>query len=248
MNVRPRFVAGALGIVLATVLAACSTTVDGSGHAANAAPTTAPTNATDFPTTSGAPAPPAPSTSDSSSVPSGGSSSSGAPTGSFTCPSIVYPHAHLKFDCITAGLTLNTANAIWPVSLYREVEGNTHWVLEEGAGNWGDPKSASLRDVTVEVRTQMVDSSGYGTSPTLTVVRDADATVGGVPAHVLQTTITLNPSWARSRGTKVKSEHLWIVAMKVSATDYTLWYASIPDLAEALWPKVPAVMASIRVE
>jgi hypothetical protein len=247
MNVRPRFVAGAVGIVLATVLAACPTTVDGSGHAASA-PTTAPSTATDFPTTSGAPTPTAPSTSDSSSEPSGGSSSPGAPTGSFTCPSITYPHAHLEFDCITDGLALNTANAIWPVSLSKTVEPSTGWVLEEGAGNWGDPKSASLRDVTVEVRTQMVDSSGYGTSPTLTVVRDADATVGGVPAHVLQTTITLNPSWAQSRGTKVRSEHLWIVAMKVSATDYTLWYASIPDLTKALWPKVPAVMASIHVE
>lgn len=242
MYVRPRLVVGAVGIVVATLLAACSTTVDGSGHAAGA-----PTNATDFPTSSGAPTPTAPTPSESSDS-SSGSSSPSTPTGSFTCPSITYPHAHLRFDCITSGLSLNTANSVWPVSLYKEVEAKTHWVLEEGAGNWGDPKTTSLRDVALDVRSQMVENTGYGSSPTLKVVRDADTTVGGVPAHVLQTTITLNPSWAKGRGTKVKSEHLWIVAMKVSATDYTLWYTSIPDLAKTLWPKVPAIMDSIRVE
>jgi hypothetical protein len=240
MNVRPGLAVGALGIVVATLLSACSTTVDGTGHAAGA-----PTNATDFPTSSGAPTPTAPTPTPSSDS-SSGSSSPSTPTGSFTCPSITYPHAHLTFACITTGLTLNTANTIWPVSLFKKVE-STGWVLEEGAGNWGDPKSASLRDVALEVRTQMIEDHGYGSSPSLKVARDADTTVGGVPAHVLQTTITLNPSWAHGRGTKVKSEHLWIVAMKVSDSDYTLWYTSIPDLAKTLWPKVPATIASIRV-
>ncbi len=241
MNVRPRLVVGAVGIVLAALLTACATTVDGTGQALSAS-----TNPTDFPTSSGAPSPTSPVPSDSSSDSPSASSSPGAPTGSFTCPTITYPHAHLTFSCITTGLALNTANTVWPVSLYKKVE-STGWVLEEGAGNWGDPKSASLHDVALDVRTQMVEGGGYGSSPSLKVVRNADTTVGGVPAHVLQTTITLNPSWARGRGTKVKSEHLWIVAMKVSATDYTLWYTSIPDLAKALWPRVPAIMASIRV-
>ena len=66
-------------------------------------------------------------------------------------------------------------------------------------------------------------------------------------AHLLQTTVTINPAWARQDGTKVKQERLWIIAIEVAADDVSLWYTSLPDLASALWPKVPATIASIRV-
>ena len=119
-------------------------------------------------------------------------------------------------------------------------------MLEEGAGNWGAPGSDSMSGIAREVRTQMIDGGGYGKSPKLKVVRDGAAKVGGVQARVLQTTITLNRAWAKARGTKVTSEHLWIVVMKVSDSDYTLWYTSIPNLAAGLWARSPRSWTASR--
>jgi hypothetical protein len=230
-----------VGLVCAAAVAACSSTVEGSGHAVAVS-----SQATDFPTSASAPAP-APSassaTATASPVPP-----TGAPSGEFSCPTITYPHAHLTFDCITGGLTLSTSNAIWPVSLHKTVEPSTNWVLEEGAGNWGDPGSRSATSIARGIRSQMIADGGYGSSPTLRVLQDADTTVAGVPAHVLQTAITLNPAWARGHGTKVTSERLWIVVMKVSDSDDTVWYTSIPNLASSLWPRVATIMKSIRVD
>ena len=93
MTVRHRLAGAALAVAFAVGLGACASTVDGSGHAV--APSTQPT---EFPTPSQSPAP---SPTDSSSLrrPPASSSSSG-PAEHLTCPSITYPHAHLRFDCI----------------------------------------------------------------------------------------------------------------------------------------------------
>lgn len=240
MTVRHRLAGAALAVAFAVGLGACASTVDGSGHAV--APSSQPSG---FPTPSQSPAPTP--TDSSSPAPPTGSSPSSEPGEHLTCPTITYPHAHLRFDCIDPGLTLGT-NAVWPVSLHKTVEKSTGWVLEEGAGNWGAPGSDSMSGIAREVRTQMIGGGGYGKSPKLNVVRDSAARVGGVQARVLQTNITLNRAWAKARGTKVTSEHLWIVVMKVSDSDYTLWYTSIPNFASNLWSKVNAVMDSIRVD
>ena len=242
MNSRQGLGILAAGLVCAAAVAACSSTVEGTGHAV-----AAPSQATDFPTSASAPGP-VPSASSASVTPTASSvPPTGTPSGEFTCPTITYPHAHLTFDCIIGGLTLSTSNPIWPVSLHKTVEPSTGWVLEEGAGNWGDPGSRSATSIARGIRSQMIAEGGYGSSPTLRVLQDADTTVGGVPAHVLQTAITLNSAWARGRGTKVTSERLWIVVMKVSDSDDTVWYTSIPNLASSLWPQVPTIMKSIRV-
>lgn len=229
----------AMAILLAAGLSACSATVDGSGHAE-----TPSSHGMDFPSTS---APPTDAATDVSSAPAPtATASSATPAASLNCPTITCPRAHLRFDCITDGLTLNPRNKIWPVSLYKRVEASG-WAMEEGAGNWGPPGSQSERAIALQVRDTMVGNAGYGTSPTLKVDVDAAATIGAVPAHILQTTITINPAWARENGTKVTSEKLWIVVLRVSPGDDALWYASIPNLVAQLWRKVPATVRSIRV-
>ncbi|PZS16869.1 MAG: hypothetical protein DLM57_09510 [Pseudonocardiales bacterium] len=223
--------------LLAAGVGACSATVDGTGHVGRPS-----SHGNDFPSAPSTDA----STDATTSVGPPPTSSSAPPAGAFTCPTITYPGAHLRFDCITAGLALSTHNAIWPVTLNKSVEASG-WVLEEGAGNWGPPGSQSAADIALEVRDKMVAGTSYGPSPTLKIDLNADATVGGVPAHILQTTITINPMWAKQRGTKVSVEKLWIVVVKVSPTDDALWYTSIPNLASQLWANVPAVIKTIRV-
>jgi hypothetical protein len=173
------------------------------------------------------------------------------PTG---CPNVVYPEAKLSFRCITTGLTAsytpNFPGQVWPLREFRVVERSTNWVLEEGAGHWGSTEGSSLEKIAVYIRQRMIGSGpdgGYGLDPGVDTVASRPIRVDGRQAYLLQTTFTINPQWAASAGTKVKQEKLWIVAIKVGADDVSLWYASVPDLTRALWPKVPGVIAAIKV-
>jgi hypothetical protein len=175
---------------------------------------------------------------------SGGPTISGSPT---PCPHVAYPAARLAFDCITTGLTAAYHGEVWPVQEYKIVEPATGWVLETGAGHWGSPNGQSLEDIALNVRQQMVDAGGYGGHPTMVTDANRATTVDGATAREVQTTFSINPAWARSDGTKVKQEKLWIVAIEVGAGDVSLWYTSVPDLAKSLWPTVPSAIATIRV-
>jgi hypothetical protein len=167
------------------------------------------------------------------------------------CPHVVYPAAQLSFDCITSGLTAsynpNVPGQIWPLREFETVEARTSWVLEEGAGHWGSPEGSSLRTIALYIRQRMVDDGGYGDSPKVDTVAARSMTIDGAPAYLLQTTFTIDPTWAAANRTQVRQEKLWIVAVQVAGGDVSLWYTSVPDLTKSLWPKVPAVIASIKV-
>lgn len=210
-------------VALAAIVSGCTSAVSGLGHLALS------------------PGPARPSTPPSASLPE-------PPTG---CPNVVYPAAKLSFACITTGLTQNYTPSfpgqIWPLREYKTVEPSTNWVLEEGAGHWGSPEGSSLRDIALNIRQQMVANAGYGENPKVETVASRATTIDGAPAYLLQTTFTIDPTWAEANKTKVKQEKLWIVAIKIGSGDVSLWYASVPDLTKSLWPKVPDVIASIRV-
>jgi hypothetical protein len=180
----------------------------------------------------------------SSSVPSASAGSSGAPT--YSCPKVDYQLAHLSFDCIDTGLSFSTDKPIWPLIGTKEVEPTTHWSFEEGADDYGDLGSMTLADIPKGARTRMVDLGEYGLKPTVTTVADKATTVAGQSAHLLQTTITLNPTYRASIKTKVKQEKLWIIAIQ-NGNDVVLWYTSLPDLVSNLWARVPATIASIKI-
>jgi hypothetical protein len=144
-------------------------------------------------------------------------------------------------------MTAHYNGQVWPVSGARTVEASTSWVLEEGAGHWGSPEGATLSDIAFNVRLQMISVGGYGDHPGIHTVADRPMKVDGAPAHLLQTTFTINRAWARANGTKVRQEKLWIIAIQVAPNDVSLWYTSLPDLVKSLWKKVPATIATIRV-
>lgn len=238
--------AAIIALAGAGLLAGCASVVSGSGATA---PSSAP-GGHDFPSPSGSAAPgtavvPVPSQSGSAPGSSGpGSSRVSPPT---RCPRVSYPYAHLAFDCITAGMTQNLGGQVWPLAESKPVASGGDWVLEEGAGHWGPANGESLAAIAANVRQQMLDAGGYGQNPTAHTDEDTDTKVDGAPAHLLQTTMTINPAWARANNVTVKQEKLWIIAIRVGTNDVSLWYTSLPDLARALWPKVPAIIATIKV-
>jgi hypothetical protein len=177
-----------------------------------------------------------------------GGASSGAPAAAPTgCPHVVYAAAKLSFDCITTGMRAFYQGQVWPVSERRTVEASTGWVLEEGGGHWGSPEGVALVDIALNVRQQMLDAEAYGTQPTVRTVVSRPTTIDGAPAYLVQTNFGINPAYAQQAGTKVQEERLWIVAIRVASNDVSLWYISVPDLVKSLWPKVPSVIASIKV-
>ena len=175
------------------------------------------------------------------------SQSTGAPAPPTGCPRVVYPGAQLSFDCITSGMRLFRNGAVWPVSVRRTVEPSTGWLLEEGGGHWGSADGVALVDIALNVRQQMLDIQSYGAAPDVRTTVSHPTHVDGKPAYLVQTTFNLNPAWARQAGTKVRQERLWMLAIEVAPNDVSLWYVSRPDLARSLWAKVPAVIASIKV-
>jgi hypothetical protein len=263
MKIRAVLLASAAAVAL---LAGCASTVSGSGSVvAGSVPTGGVDggSSADFPSGagSGVATPTVPSGSvpsetvppesvpPSESVPSGSAGSATStvapPTG---CPSVVYPAAKLSFSCFASDLTQTSADPVWPLAYYKVVEASTEWSVEEGSGHWGSPGSDSLADIIGNVRSQMVNQNAYGTSPKVTTVSDKAATVDGHTAQIVQTTMTLNAAWAAKDKTKVKQEHLWIVAVDVAPNDVSLWFVTIPDLDKAEWSKVPSLIASIKVD
>lgn len=247
MHTRPlaaRFVGVALALGL---LAGCSDVVSGTGSTAAGAGSSSP----DFPSPSAASTAPGTSavptpTPATPTLPSPSSSSVRVPA-SLICPTVHYTAARYSFTCLTTGLTPSVnGTGVWPLREYRSVEPSTGWVLETGGGHWGPPAGKSLVSIATTVRQRMVSDENYGSSPTVTTVASTDTTLDGMKAHILQTTMTLNPAFRTSRKTKVKQEKLWIVALQVGSNDVSLWYTSLPDLVSNLWPKVPAAIKSIR--
>lgn len=232
-------------LAVAALLAACSQVVDGSGSAqVSAGPSGS--ASVDFPSgsASGSLTPPIETPSPSLTGSASGSPAAGQ---DFSCPTITYPLAHLAFQCIVATMTPETNDKVWPLREFDTVEPTTNWSMDMGAGHWGQREGRSLGEITVNVRQQMLGQGAYGTSPTVTTTASDDKTVAGVPAHVLQTTFTLNRAFAKKRHTKVKIEKLWIVALEVGTDDVSLWYVSVPDLAKSHWPDVDDAIGSIRV-
>jgi hypothetical protein len=226
-----------MGIAVAGLLAGCSNVVDGRGSATVAGPS--------------APGFPAPSSPAGSATPGAPTASTpGAPASPVapptSCPQVSYPAAHLSFTCITSGMTQQLDGAIWPLAETKTVEASTGWVLEEGGGHWGAQAGQSLASIAEQVRHEMVEDDDYGTNPTVTTAASKATTVGREPAYLLQTTMTLNPTWAKTAKTAVKQEKLWIIAVQVGANDVSLWYTSVPDLVRSLWAKVPAIIATIK--
>lgn len=214
-------------VLLAMLLAGCTDVVTGAGSVNDAAGG----GSTAAPPTPGAPAPP----------------TTGAPAPPTGCPRVVYPGAHLSFDCITTGMRLFRNGAVWPVSVRRTVEPSTGWLLEEGGGHWGSADGVALVDIALNVRQQMLEIQSYGAAPDVRTTASHPTHVDGKRAYLVETTFNLNPVWARQAGTKVRRERLWMLAIEVAPNDVSLWYVSVPDLVRSLWAKVPAVIASIKV-
>lgn len=210
-------------------VAGCASAVSGSGHLADGAPTGTASPGT---LTISVPAP-TPTT----------STSSAPPADPLACPNVSYAAGRLAFACLTRGMAAVQGDAVWDLTLDEEVEPN--WVLGEGAMKIAALKGRTLEQVAVGLRKQMLVNAQYGDSPGVQTVSAKAATVAGVPAFVLETAFTINPTYRAENDLQVRVEKLWIVTLSAGDGQVASWYVTVPDDVANLWPKVPALIKSI---
>jgi hypothetical protein len=234
LTVARRRVAVLVAAVLVAAVA-CTTQVDGRGARAGLVNPSPSASRPDFPSPSSS----APST------PSGSASPSPSRTAVVTgCPHAVDPRAGLRYTCISAGLQPD-GSPVWTLELSKQVDRD--WYLSEGSGVLPAGQTASLRTFSERISAGLV-STDYGTDPTSTVDSGGSLTIDGHAAWVVQTTITLNPTFVASTKLKVKRERLWVAVINAETGRDAVWFVTIPDLLANLWPTVPAVINSIQVD
>lgn len=213
----------AAAAVLCCLLAGCTVAVAGSGQVAAPEPVPA------GPSVPAAPPPGAP-----------------APEPArVDCPSVSDPAAGLSFHCVTPGLKTGS-DPIWTLNLTKSVERD--WVLAEGALELSVTPTVPLRQIVGVVRQEMVVLGGWGPSPGVRTLEDKATTVAGVPAQVLGTEFTIDADYRAQQKLTVRTERTWIVALRVDDTHVALWYVTLPDLVDKLWPTVPALIKSIKLD
>lgn len=224
-----RWIVVAVGCLAALLVASCSTEVSGRGVRAGAS---GPSRQPDFPSAS-------PSSGPSGSTPSGPSSGATAQG----CPQAIDPKAGLSYACISHDLKTDSSET-WTLELSKEVDVN--WFLGEGSGVLPPGQNGTLRELSETISASLAKTD-YGTNPTSTQDSSADTTIDGRPAHVVQTTITLNPTYVKTSKLKVTKERLWIAVIDSGNGLDAVWYVTIPDIVSNLWADVPAVIQSITV-
>ena len=142
-------------------------------------------------------------------------------------------------------MTASFGASIWTVEVTKQVD--TNWVLDESSAPispsaGGDVSAAST------LLTDLLVQTDYGDNPTATTESSTDTTIGaGVPAHLVQTLITLDPTYAATAGLKVRKERLWVLVAQLDATHRSAFMISVPDVVGQLWPSVPALIKGIKV-
>lgn len=133
---------------------------------------------------------------------------------------------------------------MWPLVFERQVD--TGWTMDEGSGRV--IRAGSTPAAAANLLTREMLQLFYGDPPpTSKTVHDGDITVGSAQGHLVQTLITINPTFRSQRHLRVKQEQLWLVVVPVSTGQFSAWYVSVPDLQKQLWPTVPTLLKTLRV-
>ena len=226
--------AGAL-IVAALLLAGCAETVSGHGGPPG------PTGSSDSPGTS---APPSGSGTPSSPAPSSGESSSATlPGAHLACPHVVDATAHLAYDCVTRAMDKDS-DTIWPLKFTKQVD--LDWTMDEGSSHVDVTGNGNVT-VLANGFASAMGAQEYGPNAGVKKVSDADITVAGRKAHLVEVLMTLDPDYRAQRHLKIKQERLWVVVVHIGADQFSAWYVSVPDVRKALWPQVPELIKRIKV-
>lgn len=217
-----------LFVALAVAIVGCTQTVSGRGTASN---------------------PP------SSSVPGSGSgSSSGQPSTSssastpndIACPVIVDAQAKLSYPCLVNSMTrLVDQSEIWLTMIAQRVEPT--WYMNQGSRPLVQTSGVALTTINTTLMNAMKAQQFWGANATATTKANKAMTIDGHQARLLQTLMTVSPAVRKAQHLKIKTEMVWLVAIRVSDDTAASFFCSVPDEVQKYWPLVPRIISQIKV-
>lgn len=217
-----------LFIALAVAVVGCTETVSGHGTASNPPPSSAPGSESDN-SSSG------PSTSSSASAPN-----------DVACPVIVDNLAKLSYPCIVNTMKqLADQTQIWLTQVALQVEPT--WYMNEGSRGLTEASGVSLTTINTTIMNAMKANEFWGKNAKATTKANKATTIDGHQARLLQTLMTVSPAVRKQQHLKVKTEMVWLVAIRVSDTDSAAFFCSVPDEVKKYWPLVPTIISQIKV-
>jgi hypothetical protein len=59
--------------------------------------------------------------------------------------------------------------------------------------------------------------------------------------------MTVSPAFRQQQHLKVKTEMVWLVAIRVTDTAAAAFFCSVPDEVKKYWPVVPRIITQVKV-
>jgi hypothetical protein len=213
---------------LAVAVVGCTQTVSGHGTAANPPPSSAPNSGSGT----------------SSSEPSTSSSASG-PNG-VACPVIVDNAAKVSYPCIVNSMTpLTDPSQIWLTMVAQHVEPS--WLMNEGSRALTETSGVPLTTINTTIMSAMKANQFWGPNAKATTKASKAMTIDGHQAMLLQTLMTVSPAFRQQSHLKVKTEMVWLVAIRVNDATAAAFFCSVPDEVQKYWPLIPRIITQVKV-
>jgi hypothetical protein len=217
-----------LFVALAVAVVGCTQTVNGHGTASNPPSSSAPNSG-----------------SDTSSGPQSPSSSANAPN-NVACPVIVDNLAKLSYPCIVNSMTsMADPSEIWPTMIALRVEPT--WLMNEGSRGLTETSGVALTTINTTIMNAMKANQFWGPNAKATTKASKAMTIDGHQAWLLQTLMTVSPAYRQQNHLKVKTEMVWLVAIRVTDATSAAFFCSVPDEVKKYWPLIPRIITQVKV-
>lgn len=217
-----------LFVALAVAVVGCTQTVSGHGTASNPPSSSAPSSGSGTSSSE-------PSTSSSASTPN-----------DVACPVIVDSLAKLSYPCIVNTMTRLTDQAgIWLTQVGLQVEPT--WYMNEGSRALTETSGVSLTTINSTIMSAMKANQFWGPNAKATAKASKAMTIDGHQARLLQTLMTLSPAYRQQNHLKVKTEMVWLVAIRVTDATAAAFFCSVPNDVQKYWPLVPRIITQVKV-
>jgi hypothetical protein len=121
------------------------------------------------------------------------------------------------------------------------------WYMNEGSRSLTETSGVSLATINTTVMNAMKANEFWGANAKATTKASKAMTIDGHQARLLQTLMTVSPTVRQQRHLKVKTEMVWLVAIRVTETTSAAFFCSVPDEAKKYWPLVPRIITQVKV-
>jgi hypothetical protein len=134
---------------------------------------------------------------------------------------------------------------IWQTMIALPVEPT--WLMNEGSRALTETSGVALTTINTTVMNAMKANQFWGPNAKAATKASKAMTIDGHQARLLQTLMTVSPAYRQQNHLKVKTEMVWLVAIRVTDATAAAFFCSVPDEVKKYWPLVPRIISQIKV-